>query len=314
MIKLDTIYLHVTKECNLHCKYCYFSAGKPMKNELTRAEWISVIMDIQQLNPKRIVFTGGEPLLRKDIFKLAFNLKGLNNKFQVCLTTNGTLINEDNAEKIINHFDKVRISIDGIQEINDHCRGEGNFKKTMKGFKSIIDAGGDPVAFITITSKNISFLKETLHYLLRNGIVKLHISPLKLVGRATNELMVNDKNKINRIVKDFWFDAFGLQIKRSNNIYSNCGVGKFITIDPDGSVYPCHVLTFPEFYLGNVKNKRLYLIYSKSKILKQLRGLNFEELAQNKGYFKELSRIMCLGEYIQDKVLRNELLNEMSLN
>ncbi len=60
----DTIYFHVTKACNLRCAYCYFSAGDPMDKELSTEDALLVLKSASLLKPRRVVFTGGEPLER----------------------------------------------------------------------------------------------------------------------------------------------------------------------------------------------------------------------------------------------------------
>ena len=197
---LDPVYLHVTKRCNLDCVYCYFSAGEPMEEELSTDEILSVLRDVNLLNPRRVVFTGGEPLLRRDILKLAETLKNMEKELRLCLSTNGTLINGENVGGLVKNFDEMRISIDGFKEINDAIRGEGTFEKAMKAFRHILNAGGDPIAFITVTSLNLPYLKKFMHFLLRNGILKIHISPLKLVGRARDDKMSCDFEETRRIV------------------------------------------------------------------------------------------------------------------
>ena len=309
----DTIYFHVTKKCNLHCSYCYFSAGEPMDKELSTEEALSILEYAFLLNPKRLVFTGGEPLLRKDILKLAKLLKNVRNKIQLCITTNGTLINEENEEDLVETFDEIRISIDGFKEINDAMRGKGSFEKVMKAFRYILNAGGDPVAFVTVTSLNLSYLKEFMHFLLRNGIFKIHISPLKIAGRAEDDKMLCDFEEIKRIVDEFWYETFGHRLKSESKDAFNCGVGKFLTVDPDGSVYPCHVLAFPEFCIGNVRKQSLYSIYHDSILMNKLRKLHFSEIAQCADCFKELSQEgTCLGVRAQDRNFRKELVGLLS--
>jgi sulfatase maturation enzyme AslB (radical SAM superfamily) len=136
-------------------------------------------------------------------------------------------------------------------------RGKGSFEKAMTAFRYVLNAGGDPVAFITVTSLNLPYLKDFMHFLLRNGILKIHLSPLKLAGRANADKMLCDVEEVKRITGEFWYETFGLRLKRERKEGFNCGVGKFLTVYPDGSVYPCHLLAFPEFCIGNVKKQRL---------------------------------------------------------
>jgi len=74
MAGLDNIFLHVTKQCNLRCKYCYFSADHAEPGEMTAMEYRRVWPDVVAARPKKIIFTGGEPLLRADLLTLLFDL------------------------------------------------------------------------------------------------------------------------------------------------------------------------------------------------------------------------------------------------
>lgn len=310
----DTVYLHVTKACNLRCAYCYFSAGEPnIEKELSTEAMLSVLKDVFLLSPKRVVFTGGEPLLRKDILKLAQLFKNMGNGIHLCMTTNGTLINEENAENLVKTFDEIRISIDGFKEINDAMRGKGSFEKAMKAFRYVLNAGGDPVAFITVTSSNLPYLKDFMHFLLRNGILKIHLSPLKLAGRANADKMLCDVEEVKRITGEFWYETFGLRLKSERKEGFNCGVGKFLTVYPDGSVYPCHLLAFPEFCIGNVKKQRLHSIYHESSLMNKLINLHFGEIAHCAECFKDLSREgTCLGIPAQEEGFRKQLVDLLS--
>ena len=309
----DTIYFHVTKRCNLRCDYCYFSAGVPMKKELSTKEAHSILESACLLNPRRVVFTGGEPLVRKDILELAQAFKNIGNEIHLCIMTNGTLINEENAEDLVKNFDEIRISIDGLKGINDAMRGKGTFEKTMKAFRCLLNAGSDPVAFITVTSSNLHNLKDFMHFLLRNGILKIHISPLKIVGRAKDDKLLCDIEEVKRIVDEFWYETFGLRLKSESKEAFNCGVGKFLTVDPDGSVYPCHVLAFPEFCMGNVRKQSLDSIYHNSSLMNKLRNLHFSEIAQCAECFKELSQEgTCLGVHAQERNFRKQLVDLLS--
>ncbi len=305
---LDTIYLHVTKACTLRCVYCYFSAGEPFEDELSTEEMLSVLKDACLLGPKRIVFTGGEPLLRKDILQLAQSLRKTGKGIWSCLTTNGTLVNEENAKDLAEVFNEIRISIDCFKEINDALRGEGSFEKALKAFGWVLKAGGNPVAFITVTSSNIHYLKEFMKYLLTNGIVRVHLSPLRLTGRARDDEMLSRFEEIKGTVEEFWHEIFGLQLKIEKKESFNCGVGKFVTVYPDGSVYPCHLLAFPEFCIGNVRKQDLYSIYHQSNLMRKLRNLDFTEISQCAECFKELSsETSCLGALAQQEKVRGKL-------
>ena len=122
--------------------------------------------------------------------------------------------------------------------------------------------------------------------------------------------MLCDFEEVKRIVDDFWYEAFGLRLRTVRKEALNCGVGKYVTVYPDGSVYPCHLLAFPELCIGNVREQRLHSIYSHSSLMERLRSLHFDEIAQCAECFEELSReVTCLGTYAQEQNFREELMN-----
>lgn len=308
MINIETIYLHITKRCNLQCLYCYFQAGEPMPDELTTNQINNIFSDLPSLNPRRIIFTGGEPLLRKDIFDLAKTIKNIDEKIVLGITTNGILINQQNAKNLVQLFDEIRISIDGPKEINDVLRGKFSYEKAMQSFGYILAIDGNPSAFITVTAVNVTHLKDFMKFLLSNGVCKIHISPLKNIGRATNKNLLCNLEETKSIIEEFWYEQFGFKMISEGLKSFNCGVGKYISIHPDGSVYPCHVFAFPEFCIGNVKNESLSSIFHNSLLLNTLRNLRFDEIAQCAACFSGLStQNSCLGMYVQEEGNRNQL-------
>ena len=281
-----------------------------MREELSTDEMSTLLRDVGLLNLNRVVFTGGEPLLRNDIFTLGQTLHRAGAGQHRCITTNGTLITEHNAKALAESFDEIRISIDGFREVNDASRGGGTFDKAMSAFRHVRLAGGDPVASITVTSLSLPRLKDFLGFLLRNGVSNLHISPLRLAGRAAEAQTACNFGEVKRIVEEFWYDTFGRSLTTGMNKRSNCGVGRTVTVYPDGSVYPCHLLAFPEFCIGNVKKDGLASIYNQSDLMNKLRNLNFNEIALCTEYCKELPvEATCLGTLAQEVNFKEKLLN-----
>lgn len=132
----------ITYACNLKCKHCYADAGKSLDGELTTEE---VKMGIDKLSNSCvpiIAFSGGEPLVRKDIFELTnyAHDKGI----YVSIATNGTLINKEKAQEMRDNGVRfVQISLDGASaETHDGFRGiKGVFDKTIKGIEHCVDQG-----------------------------------------------------------------------------------------------------------------------------------------------------------------------------
>ena len=93
-VALRNVYLHVTKACNLHCAYCYFTASKPLPGEMSAADLAPLWPQLAALRPSKVVFTGGEPLLRPDLVDMLRGLRAADPEHHVlrCLNTNGHLV------------------------------------------------------------------------------------------------------------------------------------------------------------------------------------------------------------------------------
>lgn len=309
--EVKTVYLHVTKRCNLDCVYCYFDAGQSMQSEMSLAELGTLFRDIVLLRPQKLVFTGGEPLLRRDIFDIArlFHQIDPERHIRLCLMSNGTLVDASVASSIAQYFDEVRISVDGPEEVNDKLRGKGSFRKAMKAIHILNSLGMYPGVSITVMKPNAACLPSFLTFLLKQkSVTEFHLSPFRPVGRgAGHPEFVYPWREAQLLVARFWQQHFGIPSRlREANSYSlmncrNCGVGSYLNIHPDGSVYPCHVLSVPEFLLGNVRQSSLLDIYRGSTLLRQLRELDFSRLAETSDRVKQLlGNAICLGEVYRD--------------
>lgn len=116
-----------TNRCNLNCKFCFGKEGKP---ELDRADAMKLIEKMKSRGAKYFVFSGGEPLLRRDILELADFARKLGMK--TFLHTNGILVNGENAGEIARHFDAVNVPIDGASEGANLSMGRGSLKHTLE--------------------------------------------------------------------------------------------------------------------------------------------------------------------------------------
>jgi len=132
----------VTYACNLNCKHCYANAGKPLHNELTTKEAKQVIDKLERACVPVVAFSGGEPLVRKDIFELTkyAHDKGI----YVAIATNGSLITKNKAKEMkMAGIEFTQISLDGASaETHESFRGiEKVFEKTIQGIKNCVNEG-----------------------------------------------------------------------------------------------------------------------------------------------------------------------------
>jgi MoaA/NifB/PqqE/SkfB family radical SAM enzyme len=132
----DIVQVSLTYRCNLHCKMCSIAGLLPWEEELTTEKIFSVINNAKKYRIGEILFTGGEPFLREDIFGICRYTrdKGLRS----IITTNGTLIDTAMADAIVDGgADHIHFSLDGLGETNDFFRGKGAFDKAIAGIDNL---------------------------------------------------------------------------------------------------------------------------------------------------------------------------------
>ena len=307
-IGLRNVFLHVTKACNLHCDYCYFSASKPLPGELTTAELGQVWPELVAVRPDKVVFTGGEPLLRADIFELLAGLRAADPGHGVrrCLNTNGHLMTAAVASALVGLADEVRVSIDALAERNDAHRGAGNFAAALAALDCLYAAGFEPKALVTVTSATLPDLEELLCLLAGHHITRVNLNLFRPIGRGRRHReWMTEPAQVRAAVRRAWQRCFpGRPVPpdpAGPGMCANCGVGSFVNIMPNGDVFPCHVLTQPEFCCGNLRENGMTEICRRSGLLGHLQKLDFGELARRDGQLGPLTRPgACLGTVYPD--------------
>ena len=174
-----------TRKCNLHCVHCYSSAGdKDPAEVLTTEQAKSFIRDLADFGVPVILFSGGEPLLRQDIFELAHFAR--EQGLRTALSTNGTLISEKIAKRIEDAgFAEVGISLDGIGAKNDRFRGKkGAYKAALQGIRNCIASGLRVSLRLTITLSNYMEIPAIFDLAEREKVERLCFYHLAYVGRA----------------------------------------------------------------------------------------------------------------------------------
>jgi radical SAM protein with 4Fe4S-binding SPASM domain len=154
-IPAPVVVWNCTGRCNLRCIHCYAGAGDRGTNgQMDTAAGRQFISDLAEFRVPVILFSGGEPLLRKDIFELAgfASAKGI----RVALSTNGTLIDAGTADIIQQTgFAEVGISLDGTSATNDRFRGkEGAYREALQGIRHCTVRGIRVSLRLTITAHN----------------------------------------------------------------------------------------------------------------------------------------------------------------
>lgn len=176
---------NLIRRCNLTCKHCYsISADHAYAGELSTPEVFTVMDDLKAFKVPVLILSGGEPLMRPDIFDIAARAKAMN--FYVGLSTNGTLIDAPMADRIAAQgFDYVGISLDGIGATHDRFRRlEGAFDRSLAAMRMLRDRGVKVGMRYTMTAMNAHDLVPLLHLMREERIDKFYFSHLNYAGRG----------------------------------------------------------------------------------------------------------------------------------
>lgn len=289
--RLQKCYFHVDQACNLKCPTCYsWRPGRnSRKNELTTDLVGEALSQMRALGLTELVISGGEPLIRRDIVEILRLAKEVHQIDTVVLLTNGTLVTEKIATVIARYADVVSISVDGFtEEENAKIRGPGSFKKAVEGIKAFQKAGVRIVNLLpTITHQNVHHLDEFKALAEELGTF-ITFSMFLTIGAGGQTEAVRDLelthtdmaylaqkiaagNPENVIVMEPC--AVGLQAT------DGCGIGcKLISIDYDGTVYPCHMTMQPKLKMGKYPESTIQDILVSSPLSAYFQALNVDRI------------------------------------
>lgn len=280
--------LKVTKACNLACVHCSANAGiKPSENELNTNEWKDVIDDLATSGCTYVVFSGGEPLLRKDLLELASyaRMRGI---ARIELATNGTLVSEPIAEELKKHDIIVAVSLDSHSpRTHDKIRGiRGSFEKTMRGIRNLKRAGIDPVVRMTAMKENVGQLRAWYNFV-RDKVnpSEYTITSVLPWGRATRSGVLVSAESIYKSIHNLIEETTGNIVAACKfdgivqpRLFRNCGIGSRMVINANGDVFPCLGASSEGYFLAdNVRKRSVNEIWS-SESFSRLRLLTVDDV------------------------------------
>ncbi len=289
------VFWNITYQCNLKCVHCYIRALQQRDpRELTTEEAKRVAEELVEIGVPLVIFSGGEPLVRRDFWDIVEVLAG-RERPKLSLSTNGTLISREVAEKLASYgFSYVGVSIDSINpEWHDKFRGvKGAFEAAVKGIKNAIDVGLDVGVRTTLTKYNIDEVPAILKWAYDLGVKRVSLYVLDTVGRAvdisdwlpTHEqlrkfaqviaeeaLKYSGRMEILVVRAQFLGIYIADMISKTREEFlsriklldaqGNCG-RKSISIYPNGDVKPCQFIDWVT--LGNVRKQSLKEILTPS--------------------------------------------------
>lgn len=307
--RIYSISWNITRRCNLQCAHCYLPAHEILgdasysrsesEKELSTSECFQLIDQIAQINPKALlILTGGEPLLREDIFDISQYASQIG--FMVVMGTNGTLINDELAEKMAESDIKgVGISVDSlVPERHDSFRGiKGAWKNAISGIEALKRVGLEFSIQTTVSTENYDEIPQIIEYSHQIGAKVFTLFFLVCTGRGQELTDITPSQYENMLTK-----LYQIQLKYSKRdssmlisakcvpqyrriVYEfdpnspliktyagGCPAGiHYCRITPEGNLTPCPYLPL---IVGNLREKTFVEIWKSSEVFYQLRASN----------------------------------------
>ena len=297
--------ISITGKCNLACRYCFYAAEMAGLNDLPAAAWLKFFERLGQIGIMDVSLTGGEALLRPDIFELIDGI--ISNRMRYNILSNGTLI----TAKLLRQFetgkrrlrlDYIQVSIDGSRAgIHDLSR-PGSFTRAVAGLRMLKEAGFPVVVRVTINRHNLDDLENIAGLLLDDiGLHSFGTNEAMPVGSgcrsdADMSLSAPEKQRAMEIIGRLQLRyperlranagpqaklkmyAEMVQARRTGEkpktwamgYLSACGcVFSHIDILHDGSIVPCSMM--PELVLGTIQKDDLLTIWNDHPIMTAMR-------------------------------------------
>lgn len=275
--QVKTLYLVLTHDCNLMCKYCFVARSFCDKEVLMKPEiarkgidlWINHLRKNTVKGLKYfIIFYGGEPLMNwitlksslEYIEKLGLNGKAPKDNLEIVVTTNGILLNRNIMKQLRDYRASVTVSLDGQARVHDKCRmdkdGKGTFKKTVRAIEMLKETGVKVYVSMTITPFSFERAEKIARVLERLNIDNFGLN--RLVGRSlfylTSEMSLKDYDhraadesikrfiaaRKRKVLEDRTQEKIEAFYNKDFYLLDCNGYGEQIVIQPDGWVSNCH--------------------------------------------------------------------------
>ncbi len=284
---LRALCLNITDDCNLNCIYCFTKDRLHDSKCYMKIETALKALDmlIERSDPSSVLqvdFFGGEPLLNLDLIKKVIDYaKTLPRKIKFTLTTNALLLSQEIIKYLNSENISLILSLDGDKKTQDINRrtvsGNSAWDTVITNIKNAVHSRDGENYYVrgTFTRENLDLTSIASCYV-ANGLNKFSLEPAKgrqedswaVTGEDTQyikkeyeklALYLHDVRQKGQKVDFFHFNVYLDTPLCSPRRLSGCGAGvEYLSVDPNGEIYPCHQLHFPEFFMGNINKNELF--------------------------------------------------------
>lgn len=205
--KKPIVVWNVGRRCNLRCIHCYSqSHNREYSGELSHDEGLKLIDDLASFGAPVLLFSGGEPLMRSDIFELIDYAR--ERGMRAVLSTNGTLISPEVASRLKElGLSYVGVSLDGLKETNDRFRGvTGAFDAALEGIRNCREAGIKVGLRFTMNRRNAQDIPGIFDLLIEENIPRVCFYHLVYAGRGSKLVEEDLSHEETRAAVDLIID------------------------------------------------------------------------------------------------------------
>lgn len=253
--ELEWIIWIITGRCNLRCTHCYASIYEE-EEELPLGLVVKLLGEAAELGVEHVSFTGGEPLLRRDIFEILSQARDMG--FSINVFTNSTLVTDGAASRLARLEVGVNTSLDGPNPgVHERLRGPGSWVRAVEGIKRLVDHGLHVHVNITITRLNYLHIGETVRRAYGLGASSVSVIPAMPAGRALDNRVYAERLHVEEALKQVdrvagedgvpvgvWCVPFCHPPAGSGLVYCSgtCRRWRVVDLSPSGRLLLCDVL------------------------------------------------------------------------
>ncbi|MEM5879242.1 MAG: radical SAM protein [Candidatus Aenigmatarchaeota archaeon] len=254
-----TMTSQITRRCNLNCIYCSESGFIPDPSQEELKRMVNNLKGVE-----RVIVSGGEPTLRRDLFSILEIYK--NNFNVVAMSTNATSIDLETAKRLSKYVNYVDVTIDGPRHIHNRIRG--SYDKVMYGLWNLKQAGVEFSIVMVLLEENIDYVSHVAQISDVLGAKKLKI--LTPIPKGRGKTIVSKKPSSLKIKEVFDYlkqqkDKVGWNTRITLTDWENIGEGHALLIHPNGDVVASPVWSKESCidYVGNILEENIKDIWAK---------------------------------------------------